>query len=941
MHSRTNKNVPGAWRNLSAAQRIFLAHGVALVVLGAACAGGARSETTAAPDSPCAAPRTTLEARLVGIKASQLADGSIMFDDADEVMARHPLLATVALDIYRHERDTAFLSELYDISSAYINYVLAHDDSDGDFVTERTSSAQTPSGGVVEGVGFNAISAIDLLSLSRICTELDRPVEGLFWYQGMRTIIHQLIQQSYDSRAGFFFPMNNELGRRENVYLAMSAMPAYFKAFIGDNIATSVLRNYLVTNADVSPETNGILNWTLAGEIPRTGVTAADALRATLLLSVLHRNGLTGEANEFAGRISRTVESMARSGSLYAGAHDTPFVDYFCCLINDGGYRTFLPDYQELDLFAGLCGLHGVLPDEDLAKLRQNVMTIKGFLDRRSWPGGPANDAPRLADVERAFRQVFLTVSSVRGRWRQRNLFTPRDRQQIPGFDIYAAFDELLDDVVTTLQETESHLSVERSRKNGVEVTATPTKEMVTPGEPVGFRVAIRAVNNPATVRSITLYREQSKELLLDANPPLQLDRGAPAKEVTFHTTPDGDQGSLQKMRFTIMVQLADGRRMTHHFSRGVFISTPLTYSLSFPKGKILRDGNVPIQIELTKHVDRDYTVHVEWFSPAGLGLREGRAFESLMPAASQSGMVEMNVHVPTPCRPGSFPFRVKVSGNGEPCGTVAASLFKHYQWLYVGPFSTTDDEAPYPPEGTVDLHQSYLSGGRLLTWLTLPNNAYTEDGEIDLASLLPDDGVGYLHTVIKTASEKRTAVSFASMSPAVIIVNGDEVLRIDGSAVGSWQRVPVTLVEGMNNILIKVVAGESKVLFFQLGDDDDLTSDEFSNNLWELVDGFEEFHQRSQDQLASGTVQRVVTLTYKNMQANSVAVIGSFNGWSPVNSSMRKAKRGQWEISLHLTPGRYAYRFLVNNSEQVLDPKSEQREPDGYGGMNSVLFVR
>lgn len=120
------------------------------------------------------------------------------------------------------------------------------------------------------------------------------------------------------------------------------------------------------------------------------------------------------------------------------------------------------------------------------------------------------------------------------------------------------------------------------------------------------------------------------------------------------------------------------------------------------------------------------------------------------------------------------------------------------------------------------------------------------------------------------------------------------------------------------------------------------MTSDEFNNNLWELVDGYKELTRRGNDPSGrSGETQHRVTLTYHNPNANAVAVVGNFNGWSPANSTMHKNKYGDWEINLYLAPGRYTYRFLLNNNEEILDPTSPDHEPDGYGSRNSVLMVQ
>ena len=145
-----------------------------------------------------------------------------------------------------------------------------------------------------------------------------------------------------------------------------------------------------------------------------------------------------------------------------------------------------------------------------------------------------------------------------------------------------------------------------------------------------------------------------------------------------------------------------------------------------------------------------------------------------------------------------------------------------------------------------------------------------------------------------------------------------------------------------MNNIMIKVAGEQTSRIFFKLGDDDNLASDEFNNNLWQLVGNFGEFEERTRRIEAGETedVQKLVTLRYSDSGAHSVSVIGTFNGWSPEHSRMRRVPNGSWEITLSLRPGKYAYRFLINDRQQVLDPHCTTEEPDGYGGKNSVIYI-
>jgi 1,4-alpha-glucan branching enzyme len=139
---------------------------------------------------------------------------------------------------------------------------------------------------------------------------------------------------------------------------------------------------------------------------------------------------------------------------------------------------------------------------------------------------------------------------------------------------------------------------------------------------------------------------------------------------------------------------------------------------------------------------------------------------------------------------------------------------------------------------------------------------------------------------------------------------------------------------------LIKVIGDSDARVSFALGNGDNIAADEFDNNLAELAGGYRELTAREMATASAPTEsRRLVTLRFQDGEAGSVAVVGSFNGWSPAVNPM--TKRGEvWELTLSLLPGKYSYRFLVDQKKQVLDPSATGTEPDGYGGKNSVLVV-
>jgi len=72
-----------------------------------------------------------------------------------------------------------------------------------------------------------------------------------------------------------------------------------------------------------------------------------------------------------------------------------------------------------------------------------------------------------------------------------------------------------------------------------------------------------------------------------------------------------------------------------------------------------------------------------------------------------------------------------------------------------------------------------------------------------------------------------------------------------------------------------------------------------------------------------------------------TVAVVGSFNGWSPEAAPMSDPDGdGTWEARLELEPGLYTYKFLVDGRAWYPDPAASEQADDNFGGVNSLLRV-
>lgn len=83
-----------------------------------------------------------------------------------------------------------------------------------------------------------------------------------------------------------------------------------------------------------------------------------------------------------------------------------------------------------------------------------------------------------------------------------------------------------------------------------------------------------------------------------------------------------------------------------------------------------------------------------------------------------------------------------------------------------------------------------------------------------------------------------------------------------------------------------------------------------------------------------------LLRLSHHADSAASVSVAGDFTGWAP--RPFEPAGEGVWRMSLPAPPsGRYRYKLIVDGTRWIADPGNAVREPDPYGGWNSVLVVK
>ncbi|MDD5089558.1 MAG: isoamylase early set domain-containing protein [Candidatus Wallbacteria bacterium] len=101
---------------------------------------------------------------------------------------------------------------------------------------------------------------------------------------------------------------------------------------------------------------------------------------------------------------------------------------------------------------------------------------------------------------------------------------------------------------------------------------------------------------------------------------------------------------------------------------------------------------------------------------------------------------------------------------------------------------------------------------------------------------------------------------------------------------------------------------------------------------------GYKLAFRDEKDTVETGT--RCVVFQFEAPEAGNVSIAGDFNSWDPKSDELFHLGGGKWGITLYLKPGRYQYKFVVDDQTWTADPASAETEDDGYGGRRSIIYV-
>lgn len=79
-----------------------------------------------------------------------------------------------------------------------------------------------------------------------------------------------------------------------------------------------------------------------------------------------------------------------------------------------------------------------------------------------------------------------------------------------------------------------------------------------------------------------------------------------------------------------------------------------------------------------------------------------------------------------------------------------------------------------------------------------------------------------------------------------------------------------------------------------------------------------------------------------EGVEVESLALLGSFNGWDEWANLMEPNKKGDYRTIVEVkSPGEYQYRYLLNGTIWLNDWDADRYETNVHGSDNSVVNVR
>jgi len=833
----------------------------------------------------------------------------------------YPLKDTPALALvsyYLMEHDTGMLERFFP-------KIIPH-------VIERFSSSNTTRSGLLTGTVdgdsgngiylspyLNGLACIEIHTLYLIASRIGLHTRALGYLEWSRELSETIDRTFYNYNRNYYFPLDRR-GHYLFVYLPQQLIPL-------------VMNRHLECDARA-----GIFNKCLSVKPVEQRPAAIDLFRNSLFHYRLIKNllligGCSGTEDiiaDLASSASVSSDNLESSSHIYLaealsgkGKREKIFPEDWSTI---GSLLHFVSVFENHDLYAndriaalssGVTDLRSSLSADypDLESFRKSILLVNRLLIR-------------ISDINSYFKTPGkLWKITDEAKWRR---LSPRDRNLLKNASA-ASLQELLDAKVL--------LSEKLASGAGITFDLHFPPESIPRTGIIDFKASLQSSDTIIDISNIYIQVDRNR---WEAGNRAEVgpSRGGFSYTGSFTAAPYTRPGIMELPGYITF--MSGNSRYEIHCRSFITLSDGYEALLNFPEGKRLKP-DLPVKIILKYSADQPCQGLLEGSFCSPIVSSPSLPARFRVEAEDPSTTLPLTLKSAPSIPPGRYPVSLSLFLNGKPVAVFDESVVKPLNWLHLGPLP---DDAVGPEHGCSyqdDFGKSYRSnGGRVVRWRRIPSGAVSDNGEVLLSRLESEENSGcLLYTLLKIEHDIKARITIDTGNETTVWLNGNIVFTGSGSG-------PMEIVErlrkGKNSLLIGSSWHQNpSPVLLEISDLSGLPLPQASNRLDEIVNryatisaGPEKREFKSRDDKP-----REVTLVLTREDCSRISVIGSFNNWDPEATPMQRNGSGVWEATLLLEPGKYSYKFIIDNRIKITDPSSDLHESDGFGGTNSVLIVQ
>ena len=496
---------------------------------------------------------------------------------------------------------------------------------------------------------------------------------------------------------------------------------------------------------------------------------------------------------------------------------------------------------------------------------------------------------------------------------------------------------------IDELMRAKANLSEKLSSGNALELIVRFPPSPIISGSRINFKISLKSIDTEIDIKRAFLQIAGNRWKLEEGNSILLKPHGkALSFTGSFSLPPSTSLGIVQLPLFIDF--LTAGKRVEIHKRKCLTIKEGVEVSLNFPSGKRLKD-HLPVNLLLEYSPNYSIQGSIDGIFCDPLSCMPELPAKFRIKAGSRVTKLPLTISSGNNVPPGKFPFSLMVYLNEKPIAKFNDTLINPINWLHLGPLSEIDWILKNGWRYQDDLAKTHIgSSGNVISWNNVPYGATGKNGEILLSRLygMSPDNCCLIYTLMNLPVQKEAILRFNSSNKISLWINSNPILsniKPDNTLIHAKLRV------GQNSILIAASWDKSpSPVIFEISDKSGLPIAGMENIVNELAGKFANLDSNETgDETISANLDgpREITLSLVRKECTRISVVGSFNSWNPETTLMEEVERGKWETTIVLSPGRYPYKFLIDNKTRIGDPSCKLEEPDGFGGINSVLIVK